>query len=413
MKSFALLSLLSLLCSCSSVEPRIGQWRGEGRTGIYPDAGLLDEWPATGPHEIWWVDGIGNGYGSPVFAGDRLYITGEKDSMAILHCLDLEGKILWQKTLGKEWVKSYRGSRSAPTVVGDLIYAGSGMGNLYCLERETGNLLWTKDFSRDFEGIYPLHGHTEAPVIHGNKVFWTPGGREHNVVALDRFTGSLIWSHPGFSERSGYNAGNLIQLPGRTIYVTFSAYHLMGFDAENGEMLWFHEQENLPPDQRKLGYGDTHPNAVLFEDGFLYYTASDGNQGVKLELSRDGSQIAEVWRNPGFDNFMGGMVKIDNFIYGSSDSKRQLMAIDATSGQLTDSLKIGWGAVIAAGRHLYYYNQKGELKLVGYDRGVLKEISSFKVSRGSREHFSHPVIHKGVLYQRHGDALMAFDISFT
>jgi hypothetical protein len=60
---------------------------------------------------------------------------------------------------------------------------------------------------------------------------------------------------------------------------------------------------------------------------------------------------------------------------------------------------------------LYYYNQRGEMKLIIYDAGKLKEISSFKITKGTQHHFSHPVIHKGVLYQRRGQALMAFDIS--
>ena len=46
------------------------------------------------------VDGIGNGYGSPVFAGERFYITGEIDSMAVLHCFDLDGKLIWQAGIG-------------------------------------------------------------------------------------------------------------------------------------------------------------------------------------------------------------------------------------------------------------------------------------------------------------------------
>ena len=68
------------------------------------------------------------------------------------------------------------------------------------------------------------------------------------------------------------------------------------------------------------------------------------------------------------------------------------------------------GAVISAEKMLYYYNQRGELKLISARDGKMKEISSFKITKGSGHHFSHPVIHRGVLYQRRGDALMAFDI---
>jgi len=37
-------------------------------------------------------------------------------------------------------------------------------------------------------------------------------------------------------------------------------------------------------------------------------------------------------------------------------------------------------------------------------------VSSFKVTKGTKEFFTHPVIHDGVLYIRHGEALMAYSI---
>jgi outer membrane protein assembly factor BamB len=386
------------------------EWRGMDRKGIYPDSGLLKKWPAEGPLELWSVEGIGEGFGSPVFAGDRLYVTGELDSMANLHCYTLEGTLVWRTTFGREWMNSYPGSRSAPTIAGELIYVGSGMGNLYCLDRVTGKVVWRRDFKSDFQGEYPLHGHSEAAIVSGNKVFWTPGGKKHNVVALDRFSGEMIWSHPGFRERPAYNPSQLVRLPTRELFVTFSAYHLMGFDTETGILLWSHAQDNLPFYQRKPGYGDTHANAVIFDSGAVYYAAGDGNGGVRLDLSEDGSEITENWRNPGFDSFMGGIVKIGNTIYGSGTSGRWLKAIDADNGVLTDSLGIGSGAVIAADHMLYYYNQRGEMKLVSFEDGNMKEISSFRIRKGTREHFSHPVIHRGILYQRHGNTLMAFDL---
>ncbi len=77
---------------------------------------------------------------------------------------------------------------------------------------------------------------------------------------------------------------------------------------------------------------------------------------------------------------------------------------------LADSLKVGRGVVIEADQMLYYYNFQGYLKLISFNEGKMEEVSSFKINRGNKEHFPHPVIHKGVLYLRHGDVLMAFDI---
>ncbi len=410
MKHAIIILLSALLLSCSSNTENIYQWRGENRGGIYPDTGLLKEWPDEGLEEVWKVDSLGRGYGSPVFVEERFYITGEVDSMAILYCFNLQGDQIWQTILGKEWITSFPGSRSAPTLVDELIYIGSGMGDLFCLNKADGTRVWHKEFSADFDGIYPLHGHSEAAVVKGDRVFWTPGGEANNVVALNRFTGELIWSHPGFGERSAYNPAQLIELADRQIYVTFSAYHLLGFDGETGELLWSQEQDNYTPEERILGIGDTHANAVIYDSGAIYYAAGDGLCGVRLDLSEDGTEVLEAWRNLGFDSFMGGIVKIGNHLYGSATSTQNFRSIDATTGMLKDSLKIGHGAVIAADEMLYYYNQRGELKLIQYDAGKLKEISSFKITGGTGHHFSHPVIYQGVLYQRRGQSLMAYNI---
>jgi len=411
MKNIAILSLMAFLWSFSSDKAQISEWRGKDRKGVYQETNLLKSWPAEGPKEIWTLENIGYGYVSPVFVNENLYITGEIDSMSILFCFNTKGIKQWQTPLGREWMKSHPGSRSAPTIVDDLIYVGTGMGNLYCVNKGNGQIVWSKDLKKDYNGELPMHGHSEAPLIDGDKIFWTAGGKEYNVVALNRFTGKLIWSNKGFGERSAYNPPKLIVLPSRNILVTFSAYHLMGFDTKTGKLLWSHEQDNFPLDKRTPGNGDTHSNTVLYEDGSIYYVAGDGNCAVKLNLSQDGTKITEVWRNKTFDSYMGGVVKIGNWLYGGGTVRPELFAIDATTGHLTDSLKIGSGAIISADNMLYYYSQKGDMVLLSYNQGKIEKVSSFRINKGTAEHFSHPVIHDRVLYQRHGNTLMAFDIT--
>lgn len=406
---FTLFSFAVLLTSAVR-DTIIYEWRGPGRTGVYPESNLLKSWPAEGPKEMWALDNIGNGFASPVFAGENFFITGEIDSMSILYCFDLTGKKQWQTTLDKEWVKTTPGARSAPTIVDRYIYVGTGLGNLYCVDRKGGKIIWSKELANDFKGVLPLHGHSEAPLVSGEKVFWTPGGKDYNVVALNRFTGKLIWSNKGFGERSAYNSPELIEHAGKKIIVTFTAYHLMGLEAETGKMLWSQEQDNYPVDQRTPGNGDTHSNTVLYDNGSIYYAAGDGNCGVKLTLSKDGTGITQVWRNTGFDSFMGGIVKIGDYLYGCGTAKTDVRSINIKSGLITDSLRVGSGAIIAADDMLYYYNQKGEFMLLSFDNGKIEKVSSFRITKGTKQHFSHPVINKGILYQRHGTVLMAFDI---
>ena len=410
MKAVILILTCAIIVSCGRKENKIDQWRGDNRSGVYPETGLQNEWPEGGPEEIWYAEGIGNGYGSPTITSDAIYVTGEIDSLAWLFCFDLKGNPIWKQNYGTEWAQHYPGSRSAPTIVGELVYAGTGTGHLACLNKADGEIVWTKDYVADFGGEIPYHGYSEAPVVDGDKLFCTPGGKENNVVALNRYTGDLLWSCKGMGEHMGYNPGNIIKTPARKIYVTFSAYHMLGIDAETGELLWTHLQDNTPVEKREPGVGDTHSNNIYFEDGYIYYAAGDGNRGVKLHLSADGSHITEVWRTPDLDTYMGGFVKLGDYLYGCGTRKKDLKSFKAATGEIVDSLRMGTGAVIAAENMLYYYNWAGELSLLNCNNGKLEKVSAFKITKGTKEHFSHPVIKNGILYQRRGDALMAYDI---
>ena len=96
MRNLILLLFPLVLFSCSPDKNKIYEWRGENRKGIYHETDLLKAWPDSGLEEIWAIDSLGNGFGSPVFAGEQFFISGEIDSMAVLHCYDLEGDKLWR-----------------------------------------------------------------------------------------------------------------------------------------------------------------------------------------------------------------------------------------------------------------------------------------------------------------------------
>jgi outer membrane protein assembly factor BamB len=386
------------------------QWRGPERSGVYPEQNLLKSWPDGGPASLWATGIIGNGYGSPTFTADRLFITGETDTTGYLFAFAHDGKLLWKSPYGKEWVVNYQGSRCAPTVAGDLVYVCSGLGDLTCLEAGSGAKKWSVDMIHELHGRFTLFGHAESSLIDGDLVYLVPGGKDTNVVALDRFTGNIRWICKGQGEIPGYNAPYLIKLAARHVLVTFTAYSVLGIDAQTGELLWVHAQDNIPVAERKPGNGDTHSNTVFYEDGFIYYFAGDGNGAVKLALSADGKEISQVWRNKTIDNYMGGFVKQGDRIYSGTEQKKQLKCIDAGNGLVVDSLKCGAGSVILADSMLYYYNQKGEVRLINPGNGKMSQAGFFKVTAGTKEHFSHPVIDGGMLYIRHGNVLLAYDI---
>jgi outer membrane protein assembly factor BamB len=196
----------------------------------------------------------------------------------------------------------------------------------------------------------------------------------------------------------------MIQRGKHNILLTFSEMSMLGIDADNGKLLFAHKQDTV---------GNVHSNAPIFDNGYLYYVAGDGNRAVKLKLSDDGESITEVWRCKPFDNIMGGVVKVGSCLIATGHRRLELMSLNLESGQVTQQLKIGRGATIFADDMIYLYDEKGIVHLVDPANDNLKEVSTFKVTKGTKEHFAHPVIANGTLYIRHGNSLMAYNISKT
>jgi outer membrane protein assembly factor BamB len=193
----------------------------------------------------------------------------------------------------------------------------------------------------------------------------------------------------------------LVTLPSRKIIVNFSIHNLIGLDAATGELLWNHHQNET---------GDILANTSLFENGNIYSVAGRGNGAVKLTLSDDGRTITENWRNEKISDVHGGFVKVGNYIYTSQYKPRRYCSLDATTGLISDSLKFDKGSLIFADDMLYCYTEKGMVGLVKQENGKMELVSSFKMPVGTKEFFTIPVISDGILYMRHGDAMLAYDI---
>ena len=399
---FHVFTLTILLSGRMAIGQEILQWRGADRSGIYNESGLLKVWPPEGPGLLWEFENLGNGYGSPVISKDKIFINGEIDTTTYLFALDYSGKYLWKSNIGKEWILNYPGSRSTPTVVGDLVYVTTGMGEVACLEASTGLKKWSWNLVSDFQGIIPRFGFSESLLVEGNTVYCSPGGTDTNIVALDRVTGKIQWISKGVGEMTAYCSPMCIQLPKRSILVTFSKTNLLGIDMKDGKLLWSYKQ---------LGEDiDCQVNTPIYEKGLIYGIAGNGNGAFCLKLSDDGSAITELWKNMRCDNLMGGFIKLNNYIYTSGYEKRQYYSLETNEGIIVDSVKFDRGSTESADGMVYLYNEKGLMGLFKPNGPKLELVSSFKVTRGTKAHYSHPVICNGIMYIRHGKSLLAYNV---
>jgi len=400
-KAITILSFLFITCTFINAQTPT-KWRGANGNGVYNETGLLKKWPANGPEIIWHFDDLGQGHSSPAIANGLIYVSGMVESTGYIYALTPDGKLKWKAAYATEFSESYPGSRSTPTIAGDLLYIYSGLGVLTCMDANNGYVKWKKDVFKDFDGQNIRWGVAETVVGDGGLVYVTPGGKKNNVVALNRTNGDLVWSSPGKGELSAYCTPLLIGLPARKLLVTMTAENIIGLDASTGKMLWSHPQTNRY---------QVHANTPVYHDGGLFCFSGYGQGGVKLELSADGSSVTKAWFSDKLDSRMGGMVQVNGFLYGSGDNNREWRCVDWKTGAEKYADKtIGKGVVIYADGMLYCYSDKGELALVEANPTGFKLLSQTKVELGSEQHWSHPVIDNGRLYLRHGNAIIAYKI---
>jgi outer membrane protein assembly factor BamB len=397
-----ILILIFLSCPFTSEAQDGTRWRGPEAKGVYHETGLLEKWPDSGPEILWHFDALGLGFSSPVFAGGKIYLTGMEQSTGYLYCLSIDGKLLWKKSYGPEWKESYAGSRSSPTIAGGKVYIMSAMGRLVCMDAGNGSTLWSKDLIKDFGARNITWGMTENLVVYNDKVICTPGGIRHNIIALNRNDGSLIWSSGAKGDQSAYCSPLLVKLTGRNLFITMTADHIVGLDADKGILLWSYTHTNQY---------SVHANTPIYSNGHIYCFSGYGRGGVKLKLSADGSSVTRIWTNGSMDSRFGGAVLENGLIYGSGDQNRAWQCIDWETGKMKySSVEIGKGSVIYADGKLFCYSERGELALMKPLTDEFEVISMARVTLGSGTYWAHPVIHEGKLYIRHGNVLIAYKI---
>ncbi len=379
------------------------QFRGIKRDGVYNETGLLKTWPAEGPNILWHFDELGKGFTSAVVYKDMIISSGMIDATGYVFALGLNGKLIWKTAYGTEWTESWPGCRSTPTVFDNKIYVSTSFGKAVCINVADGKILWSLDMNKDFAAQPPKWGIVESPLIVDDKVIFTTGGKEKNIVALNRLDGKTVWTSAGAGELTAYCSPLLIKHNGKSIICTLTANSVLGIEAITGKVLWTYPKKNT---------WSVHANTPLYYDGQIYVVSGYGSGGIMLKLSEDGNTVTEVWTNTSLDNQMGGVVLLNGNLYGSGQNTKTWQCLDWKTGILKyETNAIGKGVTIANDGLLYCYNDKGDLALVKPGETAFEIISKIKITLGSDYHWAHPVIKDKILYLRHGNVMIAYSLA--
>lgn len=171
------------------------QWLGPNGTGISRETGLADQWPGSGPKQV-WAKRVGVGHSSPVAVNGRVYLFHLVGNQDHLTSFDAEtGRVIWDQSYNGGWTGNYKGTRATPTIEKDdnRIYTLGGAGQLLCRELDSGKLLWALEVLK-VTGTRALEwGQASSPLIVGDRIFVQAGEGGPLAVCVDKKSGRVLW----------------------------------------------------------------------------------------------------------------------------------------------------------------------------------------------------------------------------
>jgi outer membrane protein assembly factor BamB len=187
-----------------------------------------------------------------------------------VYCLDREtGKVLWKQTArkGKPRIPvqvSNTYATETPVTDGERIYAYFGMHGVYCYDY-AGNLVWQKDL-----GAYPTmmgQGPASSPVLDGERLFLQIDNEEKSfLVALNAKTGAELWRVTR-EERTNHCSPIIWQNNQRSEVVTSGSNKVRSYDPATGKVLW------------ELGMGGGQCHASPVGDAEMLYVGCSAGFG--------------------------------------------------------------------------------------------------------------------------------------
>lgn len=381
-KHLALAVLLVLIASWVS-QANWPQYLGPDRNATSTETGLKRSWPEKGP-EVLWTFPLGRGFGGPAVSHGKVYvldrIAGKQD---VLRCIDLTtGEEEWTFAYDAPGKVSRSGSRAVPTIDGDFIYTCGLFGDVYCIDKNTHEVVWNKNVWKDFGGgdRPPNWGITQNPLIYDNLLILASQTKEAGVVAYDKLTGSVQWTSPALPGSPGYVSPKIINIEGDDQLVMISAKGaVMGMDPKTGKTLWSYD-----------GWKCDIPisNVTEIGDGRIFITGGykAGSAMIKVEKKSDESTVTELYKTMDFGTHVHPPVLYKEHLYAhcTTNTRRDGMVCMDIDGNLkwkTERSPVfdKGGFILADGLILSVDGVKGILYLIEPNPEGFKKLASAKL----------------------------------
>jgi outer membrane protein assembly factor BamB len=412
------LSLIAVFFLSVSVDSFSADWphqRGPQQNGVM-SPGSIDSLHLKDEPEILWKEAVADGYAAPIIVKD-IVIYGDlqrgKETYTAIKLGD--AKPLWKDVLDSPHRDGFgTGPRCAPVSDGEIVLLQSCKGELHCLDLLSGDLQWSKNYTKDFGSLYigekgnalgaSRHGYTASPFIDGDHVIALAGGKGAGIVCLNKNNGKVIWKSQ--DDQAAFSPPIVTTLAGIKQVVCFTVKGLVGVDRADGKLLW-----RVP---LSTSYGRHVVAPTIYNDMVIVGSHEVGLIAVKVAAKGKELIAEESWKlgKEMAPNFASPICMGDNLYLLA---KKQVLCIDAKTGKLAWSkdgnVKTSAGQAFAAfiglKDQVMMLNDMGELILFEADPGSYKETGRVQVCG---KNWCHPAYSNGKLLIRDSRKLICLDL---
>jgi outer membrane protein assembly factor BamB len=395
------------------------QWGGPNRDFCSAATGLANRWPSDGPRRI-WERPLGDGFSSILCDGATLFtmysLRQEEDPFAgdeVVVALDAAtGKTLWEHRYPAPWPKDLQmefgpGPHSTPVLVGDRLFTVGCTAQLLCLDKKTGQVIWSRDLLAEHKAALNGRGYGSSPLAYnGTIVLPVSGEKGSAVIAFNQSDGSLAWKGGDFEP--GYASLLAIDALGTKQLLAFTGKTVCGLDPTNGETLWSVDHPT------QFGANISTP-VWCPRDQHVFVSSAYGMGARGVQLRRDGDRVSakELWHNKKMRIQHGVAVRVGDWVYGSSGDfgPAFLCCVSAHTGEF------GWrqrgiskANVIYADGKLIVLDDEGTLLLVKADPAAYRLLGKAPgICR--RTAWTAPTLYGRTLFVRDRATIKALDLA--
>jgi len=397
-----LTTIVLLLSSAAADWP---QFLGPQRNSTSTETGLLQTWDAKGPPLLWQRE-VGEGFSTPVVAGERLVLFHRIGDEEIVECLNAaSGKPMWKQTNPTKYedpLGKGDGPRSTPLVGGGRVYTLSPSGLLRCLKLTDGERIWQRALLEDYTVPASFFGVGTSPILEGGRLILNLGARDAGIVAFDKDSGKEVWKATG--DEASYSSPIAATIDGVRHVIFLTRQGIVSLNPTDGAVRFSKRWRS------RMNASVNAATPVAISDQ-LFFTACYETGAILVKAKKDG--IEEVWSNDrSLSCHFGTPVYHEGFLYGfhgRQETGTEFRCVEAKSGEVRWSKDgFGCGSMILAEGNLIVLSEGGELVLVECKSDRYREKARASVLTGPCR--AHMALANGRLYARDNKKLVCWRV---